>query len=240
METRIFEHADALSEAVARTVAAWINANPGRLLCLAAGDTPLASYAELVALQDRGEVDLSSVYYVGLDEWVGLGMEDVGSCRQVMHDAFYAPAGIPDARRRVFDGLADPTAECLAVGEWIEAHGGIGLTVLGVGMNGHVGFNEPGPVPEGLCRVVELDETTRTVSAKYFDRPQPVHLCVTVNLPTLAAAERIVLMLSGERKRKIFARLGRDADGKDQNFPASLLMDHTGLVLFSDRETAGA
>lgn len=83
-----------LAHTVAQTVAAFIQANPGRLLSLAAGDTPLAALRELVAMQQRGEVDLNSVGYVGLDEWGGLGPADAGSCIEVMNRHFYQPAGI--------------------------------------------------------------------------------------------------------------------------------------------------
>ena len=106
---------DALCDKVAAATSDWIVRHPGSLVCLAAGDTPLPVYHRLVARQQAGKVDLSSVFYAGLDEWVGLGRADRGSCLQVMSDGFYVPAGIPLDRRRVFDGLADPVAECRAM-----------------------------------------------------------------------------------------------------------------------------
>ena len=134
----------ALSVEAAGRVAEFVRGNPGALLCLAAGDTPLGAFAELVRMQDAGEVDLGSVYYAGLDEWVGLGKEDRGSCWKVMYENFYGPARIPKERMKVFDGLAENAGrECGEMDEWVKGHGGIGLTLLGVGMNGHVGFNEP-------------------------------------------------------------------------------------------------
>ena len=99
---------------------------------------------KLIELQEKGVVSLSVVHYVGLDEWVGLGMNDKGSYKQVMKDSFYGPACIPEESIRVFDGLVNPEDACKNVSEWIDRHGGIGLMLLGVGLNGHVGFNEPG------------------------------------------------------------------------------------------------
>ena len=223
-----------LSETVAAKIADWINKNPGSLLCLAAGDTPLSAYAKLVKLQDMGAVDLSSVYYVGLDEWVGLGMNDKGSCKQVMFDNFYGPANIPEAHIRVFDGLVNPEDACKNVSEWIDRHGGIGLTLLGVGLNGHVGFNEPGAqsLTEKGCSPVPLDNTTLKVSNKYFDRQQAVSQGITVCLPTLKAAKKMILMLSGNKKKAILERMLNEPPS--MALPASLLLDHPDLDLICD------
>lgn len=235
MELHIAETREDLVERMARAAAEWIGAHPGSLVCLAAGDTPLPVYARLVTLQAEGRVDLASVSYAGLDEWVGLGPADPGSCLQVMRDAFYEPAGIPADRRRVFDGLADPEAECRAMERWIEAHGGIRFTLLGIGMNGHVGFNEPGaPDGEG-CLVVALDDVTQSVGVKYFDRERTLRQGVTVGLRSLSKAEAVFLMATGERKADI---VGRMLSG-DPAVPASRLLPHPGLRIYLDREAAG-
>jgi 6-phosphogluconolactonase/glucosamine-6-phosphate isomerase/deaminase len=237
---RISVSADAatLCEAVAQAAAAWIRAHPGALVCLAAGDTPLPAYARLVELQREGRVDLSSVFYVGLDEWVGLGYDDRGSCLQVMTDAFYAPAGIPPARRRVFDGLADPATECRAVDHWISDHGGIGFTLLGIGMNGHIGFNEPGAPDQDGCILVDLDATTRAVSIKYFGTARPVRQGVSVSARTLARAGTVFLMASGAKKAPIVAKVL--AGAPHEEVPAARLVGHPGLQFFLDKDAAGS
>ena len=231
-----------LSVATARFVADYIRANPGALLCLAAGDTPLGAFAELVRMNKTEQVDLGSVFYVGLDEWVGLGPEDLGSCWQVMHDNFYTPAGIPKERMRVFDGLAEPAEECERMDEWVRRHGGIGLTLLGVGMNGHVGFNEPYD-RRLACRedvdrrgrlsyVVPLDETTKSVSTKYFGAPRPVTHGVTISLEALRAARQIIVMASGEKKREIIRKSFYSEPSPE--VPASMLQGHGNLIFLTD------
>jgi len=231
--------AAAMSLAAARRVAAYSRLHPGRLLCLAAGDTPLAALRLLAGMEERGEAGLRAMVYVGLDEWVGLGPGDRGSCRRVMDENFYVPAGIPAGRRRVFDGLAaDPAAECKSVAAWMAGHGGIGLAVLGVGLNGHVGFNEPGGPPgeAGDCRVVDLDETTRRVSAKYFGAPRPVLRGMTVGLAALRASDNVVILASGSAKADIIGRaFGRPPSPE---VPASLFQNHPSLEIHLDRESA--
>ncbi|MCL1857397.1 MAG: glucosamine-6-phosphate deaminase, partial [Kiritimatiellaeota bacterium] len=185
-------------------VAEYIRGNPDTLVCFAAGDTPLGMLRELVALQGRGEVNLASVYYAGLDEWVGLGRDDIGSCAQVMTDTFYAPAKIPAERMHIFDGLAtDLARECRAMDDWIEKHGGIAFTVLGIGMNGHVGFNEPDAPDTPHCFTVPLDDTTRRVSVKYFGKPLPVETGITISCRALLCARTILFLANGPAKADI-------------------------------------
>ena len=238
MQIVVKPDATSLSEEVALRAAEYINQNPGALLCLAAGDTPLEAYRRMVGLQAAGRVDLSSVYYVGLDEWVGLGRETRGSCLQVMFDGFYVPAGIPAERIVAFNGLApDMSAEIARVEEWIRVRGGIRFTILGVGMNGHIGFNEPGTGLSECCILVKLDETTVNVSKKYFDSPLPVEYGAGVGAGELKKAEEILLMASGTRKASIIAKAVKNPP--DANVPASLLMDHPNILLMLDADAAG-
>ena len=237
MEIIVKPDAMTLSEAVALRAAEFIKENPGALVCLAAGDTPLEAYRRMIRLQREGKVDLSTAWYVGLDEWVGLGRETRGSCRQVMYDGFYEPAGIPSERVAAWDGLKDAESEIARIEAWIREKGGIAFTVLGIGMNGHIGFNEPGTgLPEGCIRVT-LDETTRRVSAKYFDAPLPVEYGVGVGAGELKKAREVLLMASGAHKAPIVARITSGA--LDPSVPASMLVDHPNLTLMLDEAAAG-
>lgn len=232
MKKSVYEDHQQLSQAVAIKIAAWIKEHPGSLLCLAAGDTPLQVFRQLVKMQNEGQVNLNSVSYVGLDEWVGLGKEDAGSCKQVMEDNFYAPAAISAGNRKVFDGRAEPEAECRRISSWIEQHNGIGLTLLGVGMNGHVGFNEPGTQIDDICGTIDLDEITLTVGSKYFDHKEVPGQGITISLQTLKKAKKIILMLSGVRKSSILKKI---LDGAP-NLPAGKLLDHPDIEICCDKK----
>lgn len=220
-----------------KTAAEYINNNPGALLCFAAGDTPLGMFEKLIEMQRKKEVDLSSVFYAELDEWLGLGYQDKGSCRQVMADNYYLPAGIPEERINVFDGLDDDTgAQCRQMEKWIELHGGIGLAVLGIGLNGHIGFNEPNTPETKGCFTVQLDDVTKAVSKKYFGRTMDIEQGITIGHSTLKDAKRLILLASGAKKAHI---LSTALNGKkDPLIPASLLQHHPDLTVIVDKPAA--
>lgn len=226
-----------LSGRAAAEIAAFIRHNPESLLCFCAGDTPLGTFRELIRLQAKGQVDLSSVYYVGLDEWVGLGRADRGSCMQVMFDTYYEPAGIPAGHIHVFDGLSgDLDEQCAKAEAWISARSGIALTLLGMGMNAHIGFNEPNPPDKEGCAVVSLDDITKTVSDKYFDVPLSVRQGITITWRELKKARTVLLIANGEKKAAIVKRAV--SEPMTPAVPASLLQDHDDLQLFLDESAA--
>ncbi len=234
MYTILSDNYNDMSLAAAQAAAAYINKNPGTLLCFAAGTTPMGMFKELIRMQESKAVDLSSVYYAGLDEWVGLGYSDNGSCSQVMLDNYYTPAGIPQEKIHIFDGLDNDTdKQCRLMEDWIKSHGGIGLTVLGIGMNGHIGFNEPNAPDINGCFTVPLDDITKTVSVKYFDRQLPVEYGITIGWRMLKDAKKVVLIADGEKKQQIVKASLYGAI--DKSVPASLMQNHPALTVIIDK-----
>jgi len=227
-----------LSVAAAKRAAEYINNNPDTLVCFAAGDTPLGMFRELVSMQSRGEVNLSSVWYAELDEWAGLGIEDKGSCMQVMTDAFYGPAGIPARRVRLYDGLAaDLKEQCRHMEAWIESHGGIGFTLLGIGMNGHIGFNEPGTPFDSSFRIATLSETTRKDKAAFFGGLNQVpRFGISMGIRDIMMARRILLVAKGKSKAEVIHRIVEGPMTTD--VPASIVRMHSDLFILADRDAA--
>ena len=225
--------AEEAMQSAARDIAVYINENPDSLLCFAAGNTPLPLFKRLLELQRGGEVNLGGVYYVGLDEWLGVGRETTGSCAQVMYDNYYAPAGVPDERVCVWNGLcADTSAEIARIGAWINGRGGIALALLGVGMNGHVGFNEPNVAPAEGGVLVRLAEATLSASTKYFVKALPATHGLTVGLAELKKARKLLLAVTGAAKAGIVKKFAYG--GANPAVPASLLMDHPDVTLYAD------
>ena len=224
-----------LSKKAAKKAAGYINNNPDTLVCFAAGDTPLGMFRELVTMQSNGEVDLSSVWYAELDEWMGLGIKDTGSCARVMNDAFFK--AVSKERVHLFDGLDNNTErQCRKMEDWIASHGGIGFTLLGIGMNGHIGFNEPGtPDAEG-CFTVALDDVTKEVSRKYFGKELPVTTGITIGWRELLKARAAVLMASGKGKAPIIKTSLQGPITLD--VPASLFQKHSALTVMLDEDAA--
>lgn len=224
-----------LAAATAGYIAEIIRQHPNALMCFAAGDTPLQMLAKLVEMQSRGEVDLSSVYYVGLDEWQGLGYQTKGSCCQVMRDHFYTPADIPEERMLLWDGLtADPQADCGRIDRFIEKCGGIFLTLLGIGMNGHIGFNEPGAPLDQNCMIVGLDAVTAQVGKKYFGGAACPGKGMTIGMPRLLEAKEAMLMATGAHKAPIVRKSVMEKPSIA--VPASQMQAHPRLTVCLDMD----
>jgi len=237
MNINIYTDYDELSEKAAQKAAEYIRSNPGTLVCFAAGETPLGMFKELISMQNRGDVDLSSVFYAGLDEWVGLEPGETGTCYEVMTNAYYGPAGIPKEKLSIFNGVADDMEqECLRMENWISSHGGIGFTVLGIGLNGHIGFNEPGAPDREGCFTIPLDEVTIAVSSKYFAKVQPVNAGVTIGWRTLLKAGTAIIMVNGEAKAPVVKEAfeGPVTIG----MPASVFQQHNDFTLMLDKGAA--
>lgn len=225
--------ADVARRAAEKT-AAYIRENPGRLLCLAAGETTQELYGILSDMHIQGQVDLNRMYYVMMDEWVGIDAEANGSCAQIMNSGLYRRAGINPARCLIWDGNAtDMQAECERVERGIKERGGIGLAVLGVGYNGHLGFNEPGTPADSRCHVAELDDITVETGKRYFDGKTPPNRGVTVGLRRLLGAENILLMALGAEKAPIMRRALMEEP--TLQCPASLLQPLETFQVLMDR-----
>lgn len=239
MKTFISPDYAQLSQAVAQTVIECVNAKPDALICIAGGDTPLGVFAALVEAQNQGRIDFSRTQFLGLDEWLGLGKADKGSCREMVWRHFFDKLTLRDEQICFFDGLThNPQAECKRVDGYIEKYGPIDCIVLGIGMNGHIGFNEPGASLENTCHVIDLDPVTQTVSVKYFGVQRNVKQGISLGLKTILAAKRIVLMASGEKKAEIVVQTVNHPASKD--IPSTLVKTVPQASLFVDKAAAGA
>ncbi|MBB1200392.1 glucosamine-6-phosphate deaminase [Enterobacteriaceae bacterium 89] len=239
MKTFISPDYQQLSEAVAKNVIDCVNAKPNALICIAGGDTPLGVFAALVEAQKQGRVDFSQTQFLGLDEWLGLGKADKGSCREMVWSHFFDKLTLRDEQICFFDGLTDsPQAECQRVDGYIAQHGPIDCIVLGIGMNGHIGFNEPGASLNNTCHVIDLDPITQTVSVKYFGTARDVKQGISLGLKTILAAENIVLMASGEKKADIVAQTVNAL--ASNAIPSTLVKTAKRAALYVDKAAASA
>ena len=196
-------HAD-LSQHTTEHVAALIAQKPDALLCVASGDTPIETYHRFVALAKAGRVDVSRCTFVGLDEWVGFGSDDAGSCSYYVFRDLFVPLGLRPDQVHVFDAKADDLeAECAKIDALIDRHGGLDLLLVGMGMNGHIALNEPETPFTNGCHVVELSESTKAVGQKYFEQQTALTRGITLGLRHLTAARYVILLVSGEKKAPI-------------------------------------
>jgi len=216
-----FDSYESLSEHAARILLQSIPS----VLGLPTGRTPIGMYERVVAECSRQYHCFRDVVTFNLDEYAGISCDHPGSYCAYMRQHLFDHVDLDPANAHIPDGIApDLDAECARYENEIAAAGGLGLTFLGLGQNGHIGFNEPGTPFTSRTRVVELTQSTRVANAALFeDGHVPTH-AITIGIATILDSKRIVLVASGESKRAAIARL-RSGEVSVE-FPASALHGH--------------
>ena len=229
---------DAMSRRAASVIAGEVVHNPACLLGLATGSTPEGMYAQLVDWYRKGDLDFAAVKTVNLDEYVGLEPTHEQSYRYFMQHHLFDHVNINPANTNVPDGLAaDPAAECAWYNQVIRDMGGIDLQVLGVGGNGHIGFNEPGRAFELETHVVNLKEETISANSRFFaSRDDVPRQAMTMGIKSIMMAKKILLMASGEAKAEAL-RLALTGPVTPE-VPASILQLHPYVTLVADKAAA--
>lgn len=201
--TVVVETADELTRAAADVVSEVIDANPEASVVAATGRTPMGLYAELAARRGDG-LRTDGVTAFQLDEYLGLGPSDRRSLFGWMRRSFLLPLGIGEEQAERLPTDGDVERSCAVFDRAIEARGGLDLAILGLGPNGHLGFNEPPSGPDDPTRVVTLSPATVEANARYWGDVADVPTqAVTMGLHQLLAARTIVLIASGRGKREI-------------------------------------
>lgn len=238
VQTIITTDADQAGQAAANQIAARLHRLPDGCLGVATGSSPETTYTHLAAMVHRGGLDLSRIHAVALDEYVGLAAGDERSYAATVARTVTGPLGLDPARVRVPDGTApDLAAECAVHEVFIREAGGVDVQILGIGGNGHVGFNEPGSNPRQCTHVTPLTASTRRANARFFPSLDevPDH-AITQGLATIARARALVLVALGAHKAQAVHDMLQGPVTTD--CPASLLRDHPDLVVVLDEEAA--
>lgn len=207
------------------------------VLCTASGDSPAGLYKELIRQVNEKNIDVSGWYFVSLDEWLGMNGHDEGSCRFHLNNQLFHPLQVAENNIVFFDGRAKyPEMECERIENFITGHSGIDIAIVGLGMNGHVGMNEPGTSPSLFAHVADIDTITQKVGQKYFKKEQQLTHGLTLGISSLMEARYVMLIVSGEKKAAIVQQV---LEGKiSEQFPASLLRLHKGLRVYLDNDAA--
>lgn len=211
-----------------------VHAKPDAVLALPTGRTPLPLYDELAARYANGSIDFRHVQVFNLDEWVGRSGDTPGSYARFMDESFYRRVNVPPSHRHIPNGAApDPEKECAAYEAAIAAAGGLDLAVLGIGRNGHIGFNEPGASPLERTHVARVADDTRAVNAYGFPDRNPPEWAYTMGIATILDSRQILLLATGSEKATI---LGRALNGPiTPDVPASILQRHPNVIVVGDR-----
>jgi glucosamine-6-phosphate deaminase len=239
VKCRRYSTETALAEALGRTVIDTIRRLPTAVLGLPTGRTPLGLYAELARLSREEDIDWSDVRTFNLDEFVGLGAGDRGSYRTFMEDRLFRHVNVRPENIGFLNGRApNPQAECDRYEHAISMAGGLDLLVLGIGANGHIGFNEPAEVLAARTHRVTLDEPTRAANALWFDGDlsRVPHEALTMGIGTILAARSIVLIATGETKTEAVRAMLYG--GVTTRVPASFLQLHRHVSVMLDSSAA--
>jgi glucosamine-6-phosphate isomerase len=220
-----------------KTLINIVENNPSTLICLAAGHTSLALFKRLIQSEKAGKVDFSNVKIVGLDEWVGLSGDDDGSCENFLRKNLFDHIGVIKSNIRLFDGKAhDLKQECENIEAFISKNGGIDYMLLGVGMNGHLGLNEPGISEDSTAGVVMLDAVTKAVADKYFIEKPELTGGVTLGIKNILQVKKVQVLITGERKKDIVKKIVLSK--KTNTIPATLIKDQENVEFILDKHAA--
>ncbi|MDQ0256085.1 glucosamine-6-phosphate deaminase [Evansella vedderi] len=207
-----------------------------KVMGMATGGTPIGFYKQLVRLYKKGDFSFKGIQTVNLDEYVGLSPENPNSYHQYMYQHLFQHIDIQRDQTHLPNGAAeDLERECVRYEQLIEELGGIDLQLLGIGENGHIGFNEPGTSFHSNTHVVNLTTATREANARYFnDRREVPKQAITMGIDTIMKSKKILLLASGKEKAQAIYRLLYDK--VDESCPATILQRHPNITIIADNE----
>jgi galactosamine-6-phosphate isomerase len=229
---------DDLSRRATRLLIDELGAKPDLLLCAAAGTTPLGTYRYLAQERRNNPALFAKLRVLKLDEWGGLEKNDPASCEHCLREHLLEPLGISNERYIGFASQPDdPEVECHRMSAWLDRNGPIDLCILGLGMNGHIGFNEPGDALSPSAHVATLANESLRHPMLSAANAQPT-FGLTLGMAEILAARKIVLLVSGAHKRPSLERLCRNEISTA--FPASFLWLHRALICLCDGAAVGS
>jgi galactosamine-6-phosphate isomerase len=237
MQLNIFKNYNELSIHAAEKIIELVKNKPDAVLCLAAGDTPQLTYNLMTKQAIEEKIDFTQCTFIGLDEWVGIPPENEGSCRFFLKANIFDPLHISSSQIYLFDAMSENLdEECQAMDKIIREKGGIDLMLVGVGMNGHIGFNEPGVSVNNYSHVIDLDNATQSVGQKYFKHPTTLKKGITLGLNHLLQAREVIMVANGLKKAEVIRKALEEE--VNTNIPASIIRTHSHGVVIIDEEAA--
>jgi len=237
MKFTILGTAEQLAERAAGEIVRRVRAKPSAVLILPTGNTPLRTYARIVEVTRRDSVDWSHVRIVTLDEYADIPRDDPRVLGAWLEREIVGPLGIDAERFIRFDPAGDPIAECVRMEAWVARNGPADLAILGLGLNGHLGFNEPGTSFASSTHHLPLTPESIASNAVYWGGQANVpRTAFTLGLATLAGSRSIMLLVSGASKAAILKRCLQGPVGPE--VPATALRAHADAMVLADRPAA--
>lgn len=238
MRVIIVKNYDEMSSAAASIIAGEINRKPRFILGLDVSDTLIGTYRELGNLTKRGKLDFSRVTTFNLDEYLGVPPTHTHSCRHFMNINFFKNVNLDGRNINIPNGLTrDPQLMCGEYEKLLKEVAGIDLQLLGIGRDGHIGFNEPGSSLTSRTRIKTLTEETVKEISKSFRKGETVpKFAITMGVGTIMEAKKCILLASGKRKADVLVKA---IEGPiTSTLPASILQLHPNMIIIADKEAS--
>lgn len=228
-----------MSKRAAEFIIEKIHKFPGLNLGLATGETPIETYKNMIDDHHRNGTSYQDVRTFNLDEYIGLTGNNKNSYRYFMNKYLFDHLDINKNHTHIPSSNVDEIQkECLKYEELIASYGGIDLQILGIGRNGHIGFNEPGTPFDSKTHIIDLSLSTREANARFFNSLEEVPTqAITMGISTIMKSKEILLLISGENKREALTKL---LSGEiNESFPASVLQEHRCITIIADEAAMG-
>ncbi len=238
MLIHVYKNAQEVGKAAAMIVASEILKKEDCVLGLATGSTPIPTYQEMARMNREGLIDFAKVRSYNLDEYIGLAPDHICSYRRFMNEQLFDHINIDKANTHVPCGIGeDHEADAKAYDEAVEAAGGIDLQILGIGHDGHIGFNEPGDEFVSATNIVTLTDMTIDANTRFFEKRDDVpRQAITLGNRNIMAAKRIILLATGAEKANAIAAAIKG--NITPQMPASLLQVHPNVQFLLDEAAA--
>lgn len=230
---KIFETEEELAETIALEMQQQLETKEHPVFCLASGSTPAKSYQKFVEKSSSNKL-LDRLKFVSLDEWVGVESSKTGSCFQMLEHDLFQHLPLKKEQITFFETVdCDLTKECKRIDDFIKENP-ITFSLMGVGMNGHIGLNEPGTKVIGNSSVIPLSAKTKEVAQKYFKEPVALEKGITIGLKQVIESERVIVVITGEHKKEIVKEI---VENQNQ-LPAQMLLEYEHIDFYFDINAA--
>ncbi|MCR5149680.1 MAG: glucosamine-6-phosphate deaminase [Clostridiales bacterium] len=236
MEIRIFDTQEEIGAAAGKIICEFTKNNPDCVLGFATGASPVPTYNYMIKQYENGEVSFENIKTFNLDEYCDLPRSHKNSYYTFMHENLFDKIDVKEENIGFLDGNAEEKAESKRYTEAIKAAGGIDIQILGIGRNGHIAFNEPSDEFTGESYKVELTQSTIDANSIYFDDIAMPHYAMTMGIGLIMESKKIVLIATGDKKAQaVYDMVNGPVTPK---CPASILQQHSDVVILLDKEAA--
>lgn len=238
MKLEIYPNHEEQSQAAALLMWEAVHQKPDAVITLATGDSPKRAYQLFIEKVLGNGTDTSQLFFTGLDEWVDVSPDNPGSCHYFLHEHLFQPLKLSSAQYHLFSSDSSKAdSVCAQMNQVLASRGGIDLMVVGVGVNGHIGFNEPGASLDKEAHVADLEPITLQIGQKYFDGKTAIRQGLTLGLKQVMAAKALLVLANGEKKATIIHKALQGEIGPE--VPVSLVRQHNqGIVMLDEAAAA--